>query len=481
MTEGMSSRGNKGFHRGKGPSLSGWAALAVLLALLAWSGPAVAVDRFPRPDFQQFQMPEVSKPGPLALVWEYIDVIYLAAALALATWLALVRRSRKGLFVLAMVSLAWLGFWRKGCVCSIGAIQNVALAVADPSYVLPLSVVAIFLLPLLATLFFGRTFCASVCPLGAVQELVVLKPLRVPLWLEHALGLVPYLYLGAAVVFAATGTMFLICQYDPFVGFFRLSAPATMLVYGACFLLIGVFVGRPYCRFLCPYGALLGLLSKASKRHVRIPPEECINCRLCEDACPYNAIQPPTVPLSPQERTRGRRRLALLLAASPLLVGLGVYLGGRLAVPLAAAHPVVRLAEDVRQTEIEKSSVAEEPTDDAAAAAAEELKRRNDAVEAFANTRRPARELYLQAVDLRDRFAVAGAWLGGWVGLVLAVKLIALSIRRRRTEYLPDQANCVSCGRCFWYCPKEQLRLGLIQEIPADLTRPVSGVADGQG
>jgi NosR/NirI family transcriptional regulator, nitrous oxide reductase regulator len=45
------------------------------------------------------------------------------------------------------------------------------------------------------------------------------------------------------------------------------------------------------------------------------------------------------------------------------------------------------------------------------------------------------------------------------------VKLIHLSLRRRRTDYQPDRAACVSCGRCFWYCPGEQVRQGWIQEI----------------
>ena len=56
---------------------------------------------------------------------------------------------------------------------------------------------------------------------------------------------------------------------------------------------------------------------------------------------------------------------------------------------------------------------------------------------------------------------------GAWIGLVIGVKLIHLNIRRRRTEYEPDRANCVSCGRCFWYCPNEQVRLGLIDVAPA--------------
>ena len=159
-----------------------------------------------------------------------------------------------------------------------------------------------FTLPILVTLFFGRTFCSSVCPLGAVQELVALKPIQVPGWIDQALGLLPFVYLGAAVVFAATGATYLICSYDPFVGFFRLSAPSSMLILGGAFLVAGLFVGRPYCRYLCPYGAILGLCSRLSGRHVRIPPAECIQCKLCVESCPYGAIHEPTVEMAPEER-----------------------------------------------------------------------------------------------------------------------------------------------------------------------------------
>ena len=154
--------------------------------------------------------------------------------------------------------------------------------------------VAFFALPLLVTLFFGRTFCAAVCPLGAVQELTAVKSVRVPGWLDQSLGLIPFIYLGAAVLFAATGTAFLICRYDPYVAFFRLNGNANLVLFGMLLLGIGLFVGRPYCRYLCPYGALLGLLSRFSRWHVSIPPDKCINCRLCEDVCPYGAIDPPT-------------------------------------------------------------------------------------------------------------------------------------------------------------------------------------------
>jgi len=89
---------------------------------------------------------------------------------------------------------------------------------------LPWLVVGIFALPLVFALFFGRVFCGSVCPLGAVQDVVLVRPLRLPMWLEHALRLLAVGYLALAVLLAATGSIYLICAYDPFVSFFRMGA-----------------------------------------------------------------------------------------------------------------------------------------------------------------------------------------------------------------------------------------------------------------
>jgi len=423
-----------------------WTLTAVVVLVLA-ARSAPAQEFLERPEIPGHETPSAEFPEPRLGSLEYLDVAVLAAALALASYLALVRRSRRGLFCLAIISLVWFGYWREGCVCAVGSLQNVTLAAFDPGYAVSLSVVAFFALPLVFTLFFGRTFCAAVCPLGAVQELVAVRPVKVPEWLEHTLGLLAYVYLGAAVLFAATGTAFVICEYDPFVSFFRLSGSVNLLILGGSFLVVGVFVGRPYCRYFCPYGVLLRWLSWASKWHVRIPPEECINCRLCEDACPYGAIREPTVEQSAVERVRGRRRLVLLVLLVPVLIGAGGWLGRSLAVPLARMDPTVRLAEQVR---LEETKKLEEPT---------------DASKAFYESGRPESELYAEAIGRREEFAWAGGWLGLWVGLVIGVKLVHLSVRRRRVDYQPDRTGCVSCGRCFWYCPGEQARLGLIQDV----------------
>jgi NosR/NirI family transcriptional regulator, nitrous oxide reductase regulator len=422
--------------------------LVLLLAMLAAAATVRGADLFPTPEFSNHPIPQSQTPAPREASQERHDLQYLGIALMFASYFAIRRRSRAGLFLLSIVSLAWLGFWRKGCVCPIGAIQNVTQALFDHDYVVGTTVLLIFFVPLVWTLFYGRTFCSSVCPLGAIQELVAVRPVQVPPWIDHALGLLAYVYLGAAVLFSATGTAWIICRYDPFVGMFRLSSSATMFSVGAVFLGVGVFIGRPYCRWLCPYGAILALLSRMSWWHLRIPPQQCVQCRLCEDACPYGAIRRPTVVPSPAQRVAARQILAIALALLPALVAVGALAGYAIRDALARVHPSVQLADQIRLEEAGLASV------------------RTDATEAFRGTGESIDSLYERAAKIRSTFAVGGTLFGAWVGLVFGVKLVQLSIRRRRTDYEPDRAACVSCGRCLWYCPEEHERQELIQIEP---------------
>lgn len=243
---------------------------------------------------EDYVIPEVQKPEPRSYWLEVFDVVLLAVAMGIAVWLVTSRRSRKWALVLTIGCLAYFGFYREGCICPIGSIQNVAVALTDPEYSIPIVVTATFFLPLLVAVFFGRAFCGGVCPLGAMQELVVLKPVRVPRRLDYALGLLKYVYLGLAILLAvqpAIARDFVICRFDPFVGFFRRDGFAHMMAIGGGFLVLGMFVGRPYCRYLCPYGGLLSWCSRLAKRGVSITPDKELDCGLCAEACPYGAIE----------------------------------------------------------------------------------------------------------------------------------------------------------------------------------------------
>ena len=76
----------------------------------------------------------------------------------------------------------------------------------------------------------------------------------------------------------------------------------------------------------------------------------------------------------------------------------------------------------------------------------------------------PSAELYREAGQIRGRFDTGSALLGAWVGLVIGVRLIAMSVRRRREGYEIDLAACMACGRCYAYCPRERLRLKKLRE-----------------
>jgi NosR/NirI family transcriptional regulator, nitrous oxide reductase regulator len=410
--------------------------------LLAWVIPGVSgVERFPPPEFDAgYVMPTTSTPEPRAGLAEYVDVTVLLGCLCLATYYVLHERRRRPVFLLMLFSLCYFGFYRKGCICPVGSTQDVTLALFNSHYLVPLSVVAFFFLPLVFTLFYGRTFCAAVCPLGAIQDVMLVRPRNVPAWLEHALGVLPFVYLGAAVLLAATGSAFLICRYDPFVSFFRRSGSGNMMLLGAGFLLLATVIGRPYCRFLCPYGALLRVVSRFSWQNVTLSPLDCIRCQLCDVACPFGAIDEPLPEFEPRKPGAGRGRSALVWILLPLLILGGAYLGRPLAVPLSRLHPSVALAEQVAG---EESGKIIEP---------------NDASKAFAQSGRTKESLYADALNVRNRFVLGAAWFGAFIGLMVGLKLLALNYAPIPTTFEPNPSTCLSCGRCYTYCPKEIVR-----------------------
>lgn len=407
--------------------------------------------RFPKPDFTSgYQYPEIIHGVPMEQLWNVVDIVLLVAMMIGVAWAAYSRRSRAMIYSTSIISVLYFGFFRSGCVCSIGSIQNVTLALTDPSYHLPWYVILIFLLPIVFTLLFGRVFCAGVCPLGALQELINVRNLRISKAVSATLGIIPWIYLAFTILYAATRSQFLICRFDPFIGIFRLGGDLGIIIFGIALLVMSVFVGRPFCQYLCPYGAVLSIFASLSWKKLGITDKTCINCGLCIRSCPVDAIRTPQTSKMKETRTTGVKRIILFAILLPLFTIAGALLVGKNSDALSKAHKSVYLYEMVvgRNCEADER-LANKDESVTGKEYGEPLE-----VETFNAQGRSIDELKAEVDIIKHQYSIYSYLAGALIGFVIGFKLLKLSLKRSRNTYEIDSARCTMCGKCFEYCPQ---------------------------
>ncbi|MDD3953707.1 MAG: 4Fe-4S binding protein, partial [Lentisphaeria bacterium] len=354
--------------------------------------------RFPKPEFKDYVEPilelEERIPDTTLLRVLILAVMLLFTGIALYRW-----RSRKRLQLLAAGSLLIFGFLFKACPCPVGMYQNLSAAFFR-GQAAPLGMILLFILPLAVALYWGRLFCMGGCPIGALQELLHLKTVHVPLWLDRMLRQIPLLILLVFAVIAASGGNYYFCRFDPFYGIFGFSTSAALWGIALFWLITGLFISRPFCRYLCPYGVLLRFFALLSPRKVEITTGDCVRCRLCEQGCPNGAVIAPEPLKSVEDHEIGRRRLGRMLTLTPWVILLCAVAGFWLAGLVALTHSEVMLLRDLERGNASK------------------------AVEAFAASGRPLPELQQSAAKakrlIRSGMTVSGAIFGA----VLMLKLL---------------------------------------------------------
>ncbi len=164
----------------------------------------------------------------------------------------------------------------------------------------PISVI-IGLLIAVASIFWGRRFCGYICPFGTVQEMIFNlnprsknnKQLHLPVWLHKLLNGLKYIIMLITILAAFRSIQYVYMKFCPVLA---VSHPQNITIFSAATLfvifVIGYFINRFWCRYLCPYAALmnvfqyLGKLLRIRTKRIHTSEEHCINCKLCTMNCP---------------------------------------------------------------------------------------------------------------------------------------------------------------------------------------------------
>ncbi|HSA37413.1 MAG TPA: 4Fe-4S binding protein [Methanoregula sp.] len=207
-------------------------------------------------------------------------LVYMGAGTFLAMYLwyrgAMARRA---IFLTVLTStLTGFVFLAPIMPLELGGLVNVLTGLT------PVSAGIVVILAIIAfTLLAGRTFCGAVCPVGSVQEVAFSVPLsKVTFHHPYIPELIRLVVFGSAVLLAVY--LIDLLAFTGLYDLFSLTLSASFLA-GAGILVFSVFLYRPVCRFLCPFGVLFSIPAAFSRLRLR-RTEVCINCSKCEKACP---------------------------------------------------------------------------------------------------------------------------------------------------------------------------------------------------
>lgn len=134
---------------------------------------------------------------------------------------------------------------------------------------------------LFSALFLKRAACSFACPVFPLGELLWRggeklcgRTFAAPFWLDLVLRSGKYLVLGWLLLAFTGGHL---------AAGIRAWHAVPLL---AALLILSLLFQMPWCRYLCPYGALTGLLSLASLLKIRRSPRHCVRCHKCSNRCP---------------------------------------------------------------------------------------------------------------------------------------------------------------------------------------------------
>ncbi|QOR36675.1 4Fe-4S binding protein [Clostridium sp. 'deep sea'] len=198
--------------------------------------------------------------------------------------------------------IPFLGHMSLHAICPFGGIESLYSLFTAGVFVQKIHAssmvltVAVFIISIL----FGPAFCSWICPFGTVQEFVgkigrkIFKRRYnnfIPVKLDYYLRYIRYFVLGLVLYNTAVTAKLVFQNYDPYYAlfnFFTNEVAITAYIALIMTLVLSLFIERPFCKYLCPYGSILGLFNYIRIFKIRRAESTCINCGACDVSCPMN-------------------------------------------------------------------------------------------------------------------------------------------------------------------------------------------------
>ncbi len=187
-------------------------------------------------------------------------------------------------------------------ICPFGGVVTIYQFITTGAFVQKIHEASFYLMILvfISAIIAGPIFCGWVCPFGTFQEWIgkIGKKIFnkkynnfIPKKIDFLLRYLRYFVLVWVIVMTAVSATLVFSTYDPYYALFNFwtgEVAITGFISLGIIIILSLFVERPFCKYACPYGALLGLTNLFRIFSIKRNSSTCISCGHCDNVCPMN-------------------------------------------------------------------------------------------------------------------------------------------------------------------------------------------------
>jgi polyferredoxin len=200
------------------------------------------------------------------------------------------------------VSLALISTASIHALCPFGGVVSIYSALANDVLVKKIhqSSMALMFIGFGLAFIAGPAFCGWACPVGSFQEWIgkigkMIFKRKYNQWLpariDSKLRYLRYAVLAWVVTVTATSAVLVFANYDPYFALFNFwsgeVALSALIILGFV-IVLSLLTERPFCKYACPYGAVLGIFNLFKIFRIKRNSSTCISCKRCDRTCPMN-------------------------------------------------------------------------------------------------------------------------------------------------------------------------------------------------